>query len=60
MSDGKCVQSGDCSVKAQLPDKIRAIDIAFTKDENYVYSISFHGEFVLTIGGADSDNTDVR
>ena len=57
MSDGQSAQTGNCDIKAQLPTNIKTIDVAFTKDECLVHSISFKGDSILTIGGADSANT---
>ena len=44
-------------MKARLPDNIQAIQVAYTKDEWGVHSITFEGDSVLTIGGADKEDT---
>jgi len=60
MSDGQSAQTRNCDIKSQLPTNIQTIDVAFTKDEWFVHSISFQGDSILTIGGADSKNTQMN
>ena len=53
MSDGQSAQTGECGIKAELPNNIKTIEVSFVKSENAIHSISFQGDSILTIGGAD-------
>jgi len=57
MSDGQSAQTGECGIKAELPNNIKTIEVSFIKKENAIHSISFQGDSILTIGGADKKNT---
>ena len=56
MSDGSLVLHKDSDVKTKLPKNIKSVEVAFLQNEDYVHSITFHGDSVLTVGAIDRIN----